>query len=184
MTTTTPTFKAGQAWLVTIISILASLGMALSTFKAMTTVVYMMTTFGIDIGTYGSVTSAIGTLSIIGSIPAGAMLAKLGPKRLMIICLAAGALSAYLQIFTCAMFAADGNFLMWMVMGVLGCFFYGMWTVNGPLLTTAWFPNEKRGLPNSISTAWVSLAMMLLLTVSAPLVALGGDSPYAFLNIW
>ncbi len=184
-----PTFKAGQAWLVIIITIICSLSMAMVTFKGLSTAPLLMEYFSVDIGSYGTITAAIGAVAIIGSVPSGIILAKLGPRRLVILCLAVGAASAYLQIIGAAIPGID--YLTFMLMGVPGSFVYGMWTVNGPFLTTAWFPAEKRGLPNSISTAWVTLAMMIVLNVSTPLFSIDGINPetgdvYAsgFIYVW
>ncbi len=188
MSATAPTFKKGQAWLVTIISILCSLVVAMVTFKAISTAPLMMQYFGVGIAEYGSVTGIVGALAIVGAIPSGIALAKMGPRRLMILIMVISIISTFLQII---MINAGASFVAFMAVGGLGAFVYGMWTVNGPMLVTAWFPAEKRGLPNSISTAWVSVAMMIILLVSTPLFMIAGIdpstgtvNPYGFIYVW
>lgn len=184
MTANTPTFNAGRAWLVTAISIICSICIAFVTFKAMTAAPYMMAYFQVDIGTYGAITSSVGLLTIVGSIPVGFLLAKMGPRRLMIMVLAGCAISGYLQIA-----CVGAGFMVFMWLGGIAGFFYGMWAACGPMLVTAWFPAEQRGMPNSISTIWISLAMMIILNISAPLFAMAGGTPenpepIGFLNIF
>ena len=99
----------------------------------------------------------------------------------MLGCLVLFIVSLVLQIWGAY---AQVDFTVFMWLNLFGSIAYGAWMTAPPVVIAAWFPNEKRGLPNSISATWISFGMMLVLTFSMPLVGLSGDDPMGWINIW
>ncbi len=181
MATTTPTFNRGRAWLITIIIIYSFMAFGMSAYKQMSVIPLMLEYFNIDIGVYGTIAGAVGLFCIVGSIPSGVILAKLGPRRLLILSYIIGIAGMVLQIF---LGYAGVSFALFYWVGVIGVLVYGCFSVASPMLITAWFPPAKRGLPNAIGTVWISLAMLLVLVSTNGLLELTPNSATAFLNVW
>ncbi len=181
MTETTPIYNPKKAWLATGIVILVAVFAAMVTFRQMTVVPLMMEYFNVSVGTYGNMSALVSLTTLIGALASGPLQAKIGPRKLMIICLILFILSLGLQIIAGYM---NFDFVTFMVLNVFGSIAYGAWMTAPPVIIAAWFPAEKRGLPNSISATWISFAMLIILVVSNPLVALSGDSSFGWINIW
>ncbi len=181
MTDESPIFEAKKAWLATSTVIIAGIFAAMVMYRQMSVVPLLMEYFGVSVGTYGNVSAIVGLFTIVGALVSGPFQAKFGPRRTMIVCLILFTLTMSFQLLVAYL---APNFILFMAFGVFGYMAYGAWMVVPPVIIAAWFPSEKRGLPNSISTAWISFAMLILLTVSNPLVALAADESFAWINIW
>jgi len=181
MTATTPTFKAGKAWLVAAVVIIAATFAAIVTFRQMTVVPLLTAYFGIDVAEYGNVSAIVSLFTLVGALASGPLQVKIGPRMLMIVCFILFLIGTGLQ--TVAALGGWG-FIPFMGVNIFATIAYGAWMTAPPIVIAAWFPAEKRGLPNSINATWISFGMLIVLTVSQPLVEMGGDNPLAWLNIW
>ncbi|MGI6216236.1 MAG: MFS transporter [Coriobacteriales bacterium] len=181
MAETAPVYNAKRAWLVTVMVVIMATFAAIVTFRQMTVVPLMMEYFQVDIGTYGNVSALVSLFTLVGALVSGPFQAKYGPRLLMLICCILFFVSVALQIWAAY---AGFPFVVFMFLNVFGTLAYGAWMTAPPVVIGAWFPAEKRGLPNSISATWISFGMLIVLTTSTPLVEMGGDSPLAWVNIW
>ncbi len=183
MAASAPVYNAKKAWLVAIVVIIVATFAGIVTFRQMTVVPLLTAYFGVGIAEYGNVSAIVSLFTLVGALASGPIQAKFGPRKLMIWCVILFFISTLLQVI-CAY--AGSSFEVFMFANLFGTLAYGAWMTAPPIVISMWFPSEKRGLPNSIAATWISFAMLIVLTVSNPLVALGGGdaNPLAWVNIW
>ncbi|MGI6216328.1 MAG: MFS transporter [Coriobacteriales bacterium] len=178
MTATAPVFNAKKAWLVTIISILSSIGYGLGMYSGMTTLMLKLVYFNIDFTTNGVITGVIGLTALISGIPAGIIVGKIGPRKLCLLCLGLGLIGGTGGLAMLLIFGRATNFLIFSLWGIFGMLAWGAVSIAGTIMTTSWFPPQKRPLPMGCAGLFVPLALLIILLVSSPLISLGSTEGY------
>ncbi|MEG0375959.1 MAG: MFS transporter, partial [Raoultibacter sp.] len=167
------TFNPGKAWLVTIVALLLSTAFALSQFQPPAVMLQIMQTYNIDPVAAGNTMNFVGIVATIVSLPAGMVMMKIGARNLAIIDLGVAILANVLG-------AIAPNYEMLLASRALFGFGYGLCMVIMPQFIASWFPAQKRGLPNSITSCWVAFGQIIVLNVAPIIVNVTGN----FQNVW
>ena len=147
------TFNASKAWFVVIISLLAQVAFAIGLMKAPATMGPIIEQFGISVTEAGNLMNANGVVALILALPAGMVMQKLGPRLVTIIALAVGICGNLIGLF----FGAH-DFGVLIASRAIEGFAYGLIVVTTPQFVSMWFPAQKRGLPNGVTSLWFSFA--------------------------
>lgn len=144
-----------KAWLVTTIVYLAGITLMMEQYKVGPTMNLLIDQLHISVATGGWLVSVFAVTGMILAIPAGGLLAKLGPKKTGILALICTLAGNFLGVAA----ATAPILLLSRVIEGIGV---GLIGVVGPGAITMWFPPEKRGLPMGIWSTWVSVAVIVI----------------------
>lgn len=155
------------AWVVLLAVFIASVAAPINQFKVPPVMPALITEFGLTMTLAGLLMSIFSFAGLVLAFPAGAILAKLGPRKTCIVALAAIIGGSYWgsgagtadQLLASRTFEGAG-------MAILG--------VCAPVIISAWFPPNRRGLPLGIWSAWVSTGVIVMMNAS-PLVTPAGE---------
>ena len=131
-----------------------------------------MSTFQIDMTTVGWLTSVFAVMGMLTALPAASILNRIGPKKCGLLSLGFAGTGALLGAF-CA------NPFLLMASRVIEGLGVGVIAVVVPSLISMWFPEDKRGLPMGVWTAWMPTGQSLVFL-------LGGiiSSGFGWQGIW
>lgn len=149
-----------KAWYVTVVSILFAVVFAMSTFKVSATTVLIMEDFEATLTTIGLLTSVPGLALAICTLPSGVLMQRIGPKRILL-------LAALIGSIGCIIGALSSNIPVLLLGRILEGVSFGIANMAVPNIITMWFPPQKRGLPNSIFSLWVSFGMLTIFLISS-----------------
>lgn len=152
-----------KAWQMATVSILTGIVFAIGLFKVPPTMMVLMDVFHVDMTVVGLTMSVGAIASAISALPGGVIMQKLGPKKLGLIAITEGAVGCLIGLFTT-------NYTLFLVGRALEGAAFGIIAIVVSGIIAIWFPPEKRGLPMSIFTLWVSLGMLTILNVTNLLV--------------
>ncbi|MDR2197514.1 MAG: MFS transporter [Coriobacteriales bacterium] len=172
-----------KAWTVAIVITLASVAFAINMFKVPAAMVQISAAFELDAISAGMLMNAVGIVSFILSIPSGMVMQRFGARRLFIILFAVNILGTSLGA---ASITFAPSFPMLVVSRVLEGFAYGLIGTTTTAFISAWFPIERRGLPNSIGTLNVAFGQLIILTSATfivPQVVVEAPT-FDFVNVW
>lgn len=117
---------------------------------------------GLTIAQSGWLMSIMSLLGLILALPAGFIIMRLGVKWTTVIAASVQLVGSLIGTF------ADGFALM-MVSRALEGISLGLCNVVSFAVVTAFFPPEKRGVPNSLVTALYTLSVFMMMNVAVPL---------------
>lgn len=164
------TFNASKAWFVVIISLLAQVAFAIGLMKAPATMGPIIEQFGISVTEAGNLMNANGVVALILALPAGMVMQKLGPRLVTIIALAVGICGNLIGLF----FGAH-DFGILIASRAIEGFAYGLIVVTTPQFVSMWFPAQKRGLPNGVTSLWFSFGSLIILNLTGVLMTVTGS---------
>ncbi len=164
------TFNASKAWFVVIISLLAQVAFAIGLMKAPATMGPIIEQFGISVTEAGNLMNANGVVALILALPAGMVMQKLGPRLVTIIALAVGICGNLIGLF----FGAH-EFGVLIASRAIEGFAYGLIVVTTPQFVSMWFPAQKRGLPNGVTSLWFSFGSLIILNLTGVLMTVTGS---------
>ncbi len=164
------TFNASKAWFVVIISLLAQVAFAIGLMKAPATMGPIIEQFGISVTEAGNLMNANGVVALILALPAGMVMQKLGPRLVTIIALAVGICGNLIGLF----FGAH-DFGVLIASRAIEGFAYGLIVVTTPQFVSMWFPAQKRGLPNGVTSLWFSFGSLIILNLTGVLMTVTGS---------
>lgn len=165
------TFAGGRAWLVVIVSMLAQVAFAAGLMKVPSTMVPIMETFGVDAVAAGNLMNANGIVALILALPGGIIMQRIGARNVTIIALVIGIIGNLIGLF-----AGASSFEALVASRAVEGFAYGLIVVTTPQFVALWFPAQKRGLPNGITSLWFSIGQLIILNATAGLMAMAGGS--------
>ncbi|MGI6216330.1 MAG: MFS transporter [Coriobacteriales bacterium] len=178
MTSTAPVFNARKAWTVTIVSVLSAISYGLVLYKAMTTLTLMLTYFSVDYTTYGVITGIVGLFALVSGLPAGIIVGKIGARNMLVSCLALNFLGMTVQIAMLLLLGRSCNFIAFMLWGIPGQLAWGAVSIGGTILTTSWFPPQKRPLPMGCAGLFAPLSLLIILLCSTPIISMASSDGY------
>lgn len=164
------TFNASKAWFVVIISLLAQVAFAIGLMKAPATMGPIIEQFGISVTEAGNLMNANGVVALILALPAGMVMQKLGPRLVTIIALAVGICGNLIGLFIGA-----HDFGVLIASRAIEGFAYGLIVVTTPQFVSMWFPAQKRGLPNGVTSLWFSFGSLIILNLTGALMTVTGS---------
>lgn len=138
---------------------LLGISFAISMFKASATMTAIMDTFQISIGNAGNLMAIMGYVSMIISIPGGAIISRLGIKMSSLLCLGLAIIGNVVAIYST-------SFSVLLISRIFEGIGFGMVGVIMQSIINNWFPPNKRGLPLSISNLYLSIGMIFILNIS------------------
>lgn len=148
-----------KAWTMASIAILTGIVFVIGLYKVPPTMVLLMSDLKIDMTVVGLTMSVCAIAATIVSLPSGALMQKFGPKRLGIAAILMAAVGCIIGI-------ASNNFMVFLMGRALEGASFGMIAIVVTTIIAVWFPAEKRGLPMSIFTLWVSFGMLIIFNVT------------------
>lgn len=152
-----------KAWLMAIVSILAGVVFAIDLFKVPPTMMLLMKDYNVSIAVIGLVMTAIAITSTVIALPGGAIMQKIGPKNLGLAAMACAAIGSVIG-------ALSTSFTVLVISRGIEGFGFGLISLVVPAIIAAWFPAQKRGLPMSIWTLWVSMGMLIIFRLTNVIV--------------
>lgn len=132
---------------------------AIGLFKVPPTMVLLMQEMNIDMTVVGLTMSVAAIAGAISALPGGAMMQKLGSKNLGIIAIITFGVGCIIGILS-------SNFTMFLVSRAFEGAAFGTMAIVISGIISIWFPAEKRGLPMSIFSLWISLGMLTIFNVT------------------
>jgi MFS family permease len=176
-------FQPLKAWTIAIVITLAEVAFAINMFKVPAAMVQISTAFELDAISSGYLMSVVGLVSFILSVPSGMVMQKVGPRRLAIILFVVNLLGTVLGIISISYIR---SFPLLVFSRAIEGIAYGLLATTATAFVSAWFPIQRRGLPNAISTLYVSIGSLIILmtsTVIIPQTNLAAPT-FAFVNAW
>ena len=138
--------------------------------KAPATMGPIIEQFGISDALSQSLMNANGVVALILALPAGMVMQKLGPRLVTIIALAVGICGNLIGLF----FGAH-DFGVLIASRAIEGFAYGLIVVTTPQFVSMWFPAQKRGLPNGVTSLWFSFGSLIILNLTGVLMTVTGS---------
>ncbi|WP_373657544.1 CynX/NimT family MFS transporter [Sporomusa acidovorans] len=138
-----------------IIAILTGVVFAMVLFKVPPTMVVIMKDLNVGLTVTGLLMSMVAISSIVLALPGGAIMQKIGPKKL-------GLITIVLALFGNIIGAFAPNVTVLLISRLIEGLGFGLIPLVVPAIIAAWFPAEKRGLPMAIWTLWVSIGMLIV----------------------
>ena len=127
---------------------------------------------GLTLVQSGWLMSIMSLLGLILALPAGFIIMKLGVKWATVVAASFQLVGSLLGTF------ADG-FVVMLISRALEGVALGLCNVTAFAVVAAFFPPEKRGLPNSLNTASYTVSVFLMMNVATPLV-----SAFQWQGVW
>lgn len=158
--------------MILVVVYLASVAAPINQYKVPPLIPILIDYFTIDLAQAGLLMSSFAAVGALLAIPAGMILARIGPRLIVILALgglasgsALGALASSFAILLA------GRVLEGVGMGLIG--------VAAPATIALWFPPSKQGTPMGIWATWVPLGSILMYNLS-PLMA----AYYGWQSVW
>ncbi|QSX07658.1 MFS transporter [Alkalibacter rhizosphaerae] len=148
-----------KAWTMATIAILTGIVFVIGLYKVPPTMVLLMSDLQIDMTVVGLTMSVCAIAAMIASLPGGAIMQKFGPKSVGIAAIIMAALGCIIGI-------VSNNFTVFLIGRALEGASFGIIAIVVTTIIAIWFPAEKRGLPMSIFTLWVSFGMLIIFNVT------------------
>ncbi len=152
-----------KAWTIGIVAILTGIIFSIGMFKVPPTMVLVMKEMNAGLGVAGLLMSMVGLASTVLALPGGAIMQKIGPKKL-------GLASIAFALVGNILGAVSQSMSMLLVSRLIEGIGFGMIGLVVPAIIAAWFPAEKRGLPMAIWTLWISIGMLAIFNVTNVIV--------------
>jgi predicted MFS family arabinose efflux permease len=154
-------------WLILGAAFLASVAAVLAQFAAPPLMPLVMADFGIDVAQAASLMSVFSITGLVLALPAGAVLARVGPvatgATAMLAVVAGSAIGALAPTYDVLL---AGRLVQGVGVGLIG--------VVAPAVVAATFPLERRGVPMGIWSMWVPVGGVLMYNLAPALGAIGG----------
>lgn len=162
--------STGGAWFMFGVVFLTAITFACGQFKVPPTMVSIIQDMGINVAQAGSLMSIVGIVAIPFSLFAGMLTVRFAPKTVALAAMTLCLLGNIVGYFST-------SFSVLLVSRVIEGLGYGAQTAVLPTIVTQLFPEEKRGVPVAIYSAWTGLGMMFMFRVVAnPVTATFGWS--------
>jgi MFS family permease len=176
-------FQPLKAWTVAIVITLAQVAFAINMFKVPAAMVQISAAFGLDAVGSGNLMNAVGIASFALSIPSGMVMQRFGPRRLFIILFVINILGTALGALSITL---APSYPILIASRVIEGFAYGLLGTTATAFVSAWFPIQRRGLPNAISTLYVSFGQLIILLAGTFIVPQANlQAPtFDFVNVW
>ena len=165
------TFAGGKAWLVVIIAMFVQVAFAAGLMKAPATMMPIMQQFGVDEVAAGNLMNANGIVALILALPGGIIMQRIGARNVTLIALVIGIVGNVVGLL-----GGGGSFEVLVASRAIEGFAYGLIVVTTPQFVALWFPAQKRGLPNGITSLWFSIGQLIILNATAGLMSMAGGS--------
>lgn len=172
MTANVPIFRVGRAWSVSIFQILASMGVMIINFRAITALNLMIVYLGIDYSQFGILLGAVSLLGLITAIPGGLLVGKYGAKTIFRVMIIVALIGVVLPTIYLLVMGRATDFVVFTILGVPTGLAFGAIPVAGTMLVSAWFPPQKRPLPMGCAGMFVPFSLFLILFISSPLIGM------------
>ncbi len=132
---------------------------------------------GLTMAESGWLMSIMSLLGLILALPAGGIIMKLGVKWTTVI-------AALFQLVGSLVGTFANDFVLMLVSRGLEGVALGLCNVVSFAVVTAFFPPEKRGVPNSCVTALFTVAVFMMMNVAVPIdVSFGWQGIWWFVNV-
>lgn len=148
-----------KAWLMASVAILTGIVFAIGLFKVPPIMLLLMQEMQIDMTVIGLTMSVAAIAGAISALPGGAIMQKIGSKNLGIIAIA-------IYMAGCVIGLISTNFTIFLLSRALEGAAFGSMALVISGIISIWFPAEKRGLPMSIFSLWISLGMLTILNMA------------------
>jgi len=177
--------KQRNPWLVFIFVMIACIAVAADLFKVPPVMMPLMISLGATEAVapwFMTISSVIG---IVLALPAGGIMMKTGSKLLALIGIGFALLGSLIGTFS-------PNYIMLLVTRFIEGVGMGLMSVAAPSIISALFPPEKRGLPMSIWSCWVTIGILMIFNIAnvflpagVPLPMLSQDQAhFAWTSVW
>lgn len=145
-------------WLVFAAVTMASISVSISYFKVTGTMPFIISDWGIDVGTAGLLMSVPPLANVLIGLPSGSIVNRFGARKTflvtIIVCLVANIVGS---------FATDVSLLV--ITRFFEGFGLGMVMLIPPIVFTDAFPTEKRGLPMSLWSSWNAMGALIMINL-------------------
>ncbi len=168
--------NGGKAWTMTAVSIMLGVCFAVSMYKAVATLPFIMEDYGVNIAQAGNLMAILGYLSMAMSLPGGFIIKKVGAKRAAVVC-------TLLAIAGNAIAIWSQSFAILLASRVFEGVGYGLISIIMQSVINAWFTPERRGLPLSLSNLYLSVGMIFALNISSVITPVMGWKGNWWLNL-
>jgi MFS family permease len=148
-----------KAWMMVVIAIAAGVVSVMGMFRIPPTMILLMQDMKIDLTVFSLLMTVCSFASAVFTLPSGALMQKVGPKNIGLLAMAISIAAIIIQ-------AASSNFVLHLAGRALEGITFGMMGMVIPAIITIWFPAEKRGLPMSIFSLWVSIGILLVFNIT------------------
>lgn len=172
-----PQYQPRTAWMALIGGLLIYFVNSAAQYKVPPIMIQLNEALGLTIVQSGWLMSIMSLAGLILALPAGFIIMKLGVKWATVVAAAFQLVGSLLGTF-----AAD--FAVMMASRTLEGIALGLCNVTGFAVVAAFFPPEKRGLPNSLNTACYTVSVFMMMNVAMPLYnAFDWQGVWWFVNI-
>ena len=169
------TFNAKVAWVAMIAGLFIYFAVSCLRYQVPPITIDLQNALGLSLTEIGWLSSILGIVSLILAVPAGYIVMSLGVRRAIALTGAIGLVGTLIGGF-----ATD--FTLLMVGRVFQGTAMGLDAVISFQVVAAFFPPEKRGLPNSFVSASYVFAYFLMMNIAVPLVNATGEPHWQ--NLW
>ena len=150
-------------WAVFIVLFLAAMSATLSQLKVVPVLEVLAAQLNVDQGQIAWIMSVFYLAGIILAIPGGAILGKLGPKKLLI------GLLAFLILGNLIGSFATANFPLLLVSRTIEGVAFSMMIMVGIVFITSWFEGPAAGLPIGIFTTFPAVGSIVAYNTAIPI---------------
>lgn len=172
-----PQYQPRVAWMALIGGLLIYFVNSAAQYKVPPIMIQLNEALGLTIVQSGWLMSIMSLAGLILALPAGFIIMKLGVKWATVVAAAFQLVGSLLGTF-----ATD--FAVMMASRTLEGIALGLCNVTGFAVVAAFFPPEKRGLPNSLNTACYTVSVFMMMNVAMPLYnAFDWQGIWWFVNI-
>lgn len=170
-------YQPRVAWMALIGGLLIYFVNSAAQYKVPPIMIDLNNALGLSIVQSGWLMSVMSLLGLILAIPAGFIIMKLGVRWATVLAAAFQLLGSLIGTF------ATGFEIM-MVGRALEGVALGLCNVTGFAVVAAFFPPEKRGLPNSLNTACFTVSVFMMMNIAVPIYdAFDWQGVWWFINI-
>ena len=170
-------YQPRVAWMALIGGLLIYFVHSAAQYKVPPIMIDLNNALGLSIVQSGWLMSVMSLLGLILAIPAGFIIMKLGVRWATVLAAAFQLLGSLIGTF------ATGFEIM-MVGRALEGVALGLCNVTGFAVVAAFFPPEKRGLPNSLNTACFTVSVFMMMNIAVPIYdAFDWQGVWWFINI-
>ncbi len=165
-----------KAWMMAAIAIATGIVFVMGLFRIPPTMILLMQDMKIDLAAIGLLMTVCSFAGAAFTLPSGALMQKIGPKNM-------GLMAIVISIIAIAIQAVSSSFALHLAGRVLEGITFGMMSMVIPAIIAIWFPAEKRGLPISIFSLWVSIGMLLVFNITNFIVPSFGWRGLGWFNV-
>jgi predicted MFS family arabinose efflux permease len=164
----------GYAWIILTVAFLASIAAALNMLKVPPLMPILIDVFKINMSSAGLMISVFAITGVLLSLPAGAIIQKLGIKLTGIIAMA-------VLFVGCVMGALTTSYRVFLVSRAVEGVGFALIAVVAPAALAMWFPREKLAVPMGIWATWLPLGGALVMVVGPQMAhSMGWQSVWWF----